>query len=79
MNGLYALKPWYADRLSGVPALDRLSASATARGSRTLTVGLGFAAFGLLMRRHRRRYGHCPVLLGGGFTAGLSMIVAGRG
>lgn len=62
---------------AGVPALDWLTASATARGSRTLTVGLGFAAFGLLMRRHRRRYGRYLVLLGGGFTAGLSMIVAG--
>lgn len=62
---------------AGVPALDWLAASATARGSRTLTVGLGFAAFGLLMRRHRRRYGQYLVLLGGGFTAGLSLIVAG--
>ncbi|MEV6749184.1 lysophospholipid acyltransferase family protein [Streptomyces sp. NPDC051080] len=64
---------------AGVPALDWLTAAATARGSRTLTVGLGFAAFGLLMRRHRRRYGRYLVLLGGGFTAGLSMIVAGWG
>ncbi|GAA2462019.1 hypothetical protein GCM10010433_75420 [Streptomyces pulveraceus] len=62
---------------AGVPALDWLAASATARGSRTLTVGLGFAAFGLLMRRHRRRYGQYLVLLGGGFAAGLSLIVAG--
>ncbi|MEU6923898.1 lysophospholipid acyltransferase family protein [Streptomyces sp. NPDC046631] len=62
---------------AGVPPLDWLAASATARGSRTLTVGLGFAAFGLLMRRHRRRYGQYLVLLGGGFAAGLSLIVAG--
>ncbi|WP_327370029.1 lysophospholipid acyltransferase family protein [Streptomyces sp. NBC_01217] len=60
-----------------VPALDWLTASAAARGSRTLTVGLGFAAFGLLMRRHRRHYGRYLVLLGGGFTAGLSLIVHG--
>ncbi|MFE6667137.1 hypothetical protein ACFVFH_26700 [Streptomyces sp. NPDC057697] len=62
---------------AGVLALDRLAASATARGSRTLTVGLGFGAFGLLMRRHRRRYGPYPALLGGGFAAGLSLIVTG--
>ncbi|MFD5190679.1 lysophospholipid acyltransferase family protein [Streptomyces sp. NPDC058357] len=62
---------------AGVPSLDWLAASATARGSRTLTVGLGFAAFGLLMRRHRRRYGQYLVLLGGAFAAGLSLIVAG--
>ncbi|MFF1648968.1 lysophospholipid acyltransferase family protein [Streptomyces sp. NPDC058240] len=62
---------------AGVPALDWLAASATARGSRTLTVGLGFAAFGLLMRRHRRQYARYLALLGGGFTAGLSLIVAG--
>ncbi|MFI5748428.1 lysophospholipid acyltransferase family protein [Streptomyces sp. NPDC051644] len=62
---------------AGVPTLDWLTASATARGSRTLTVGLGFAAFGLLMRRHRRHYGRCLVLLGGGFTVGLSLIVHG--
>ncbi|WP_326768026.1 1-acyl-sn-glycerol-3-phosphate acyltransferase [Streptomyces sp. NBC_01591] len=62
---------------AGVPALDWFTASATARGSRTLTVGLGFAAFGLLMRRHRRQYGRYLVLLGGGFTAGLSLIVNG--
>lgn len=64
---------------AGVPALDWLTASATARGSRTLTVGLGFAAFGLLMRRHRRQYGRYLVLLGGGFAAGLSLIVNGWG
>ncbi|MET7856927.1 lysophospholipid acyltransferase family protein [Streptomyces sp. NPDC005318] len=54
-----------------------LTASATARGARTLTVGLGFAGFGLLMRRHRRQYGRYLVLLGGGFAAGLSLIVHG--
>ncbi|MFF3957663.1 lysophospholipid acyltransferase family protein [Streptomyces sp. NPDC001890] len=64
---------------AGVPALDWLGASATARGSRTLTVGLGFAAFGLLMRRHRRQYGRYLVLLGGGFAAGLALIVNGWG
>ncbi|AXE80381.1 lysophospholipid acyltransferase family protein [Streptomyces atratus] len=62
---------------AGVPALDWLGASAAARGSRTLTLGLGFAAFGLLMRRHRRHYGRCLILLGGGFTVGLSLIVHG--
>ncbi|MEU9322103.1 lysophospholipid acyltransferase family protein [Streptomyces sp. NPDC048295] len=62
---------------AGVPALGWLTASAAARGSRTLAVGLGFAAFGLLMRRHRRRYGRFLVLLGGGFAAGLSLIVTG--
>ncbi|MGW1847571.1 lysophospholipid acyltransferase family protein [Streptomyces sp. NPDC001966] len=64
---------------AGVPALDWLGASATARGSRTLTVGLGFATFGLLMRRHRRQYGRYLVLLGGGFAAGLALIVNGWG
>ncbi|WPW31598.1 lysophospholipid acyltransferase family protein [Streptomyces atratus] len=62
---------------AGVPALDWLGASTAARGSRTLTLGLGFAAFGLLMRRHRRHYGRCLILLGGGFTVGLSLIVHG--
>ncbi|MFD4945313.1 lysophospholipid acyltransferase family protein [Streptomyces sp. NPDC058409] len=62
---------------AGVPAPGWLTASAAARGSRTLTVGLGFAAFGLLMRRHRRHYAHCLILLGGGFTVGLSLIVHG--
>ncbi|MFF3395125.1 lysophospholipid acyltransferase family protein [Streptomyces sp. NPDC002669] len=64
---------------AGVPTADWLAASAKARGSRTLTVGLGFAALGMLMRRHRRHYGRYLVLLGGGFTAGLSLIVAGWG
>lgn len=62
---------------AGVPASDWLTASAAARGSRTLTVGLAFAGFGLLMRRHRRRYGRYLALLGGGFAAGLSLIVHG--
>lgn len=62
---------------AGVPASDWFTASATARGSRTLTVGLGFAAFGLLLRRHRRHYGRYLVLLGGGFAAGLALIVHG--
>ncbi|WP_328626139.1 hypothetical protein OHA88_16870 [Streptomyces sp. NBC_00353] len=91
MTGLYALKPWYADRLSGVRATlygaetgragtgaaEWLAASETARGSRTLTVGPGFAGFGLLMRRHRRHYGRYLVLLGGGFATGPSLIVHG--
>ncbi|MEU1432816.1 lysophospholipid acyltransferase family protein [Streptomyces sp. NPDC005775] len=64
---------------AGVPAADWLTASAAARGSRTLTVGLAFAGFGLLLRRHRRQYGRYLVLLGGGFAAGLSMIVHGWG
>ncbi|MEU1346187.1 lysophospholipid acyltransferase family protein [Streptomyces sp. NPDC005795] len=64
---------------AGVPAADWLTASAAARGSRTLTVGLAFAGFGLLLRRHRRQYGRYLVLLGGGFAAGLSLIVHGWG
>nr|WP_242436877.1 1-acyl-sn-glycerol-3-phosphate acyltransferase [Streptomyces sp. CB02488] len=62
---------------AGVPAAEWLGASAAARGSRTLTVGLGLAGFGLLLRRHRRHYGRFLVLLGGGFTVGLSLIVHG--
>ncbi|WP_406429771.1 1-acyl-sn-glycerol-3-phosphate acyltransferase [Streptomyces sp. NBC_01589] len=62
---------------AGTGAAEWLAASATARGSRTLTVGLGFAGFGLLMRRHRRQYGRYLVLLGGGFATGLSLIVHG--
>lgn len=64
---------------AGVSASDWLAASAAARGSRTLTVGLAFAGFGLLTRRHRRRYGRYLALLGGGFAAGLSLIVHGWG
>ncbi|WP_328865310.1 lysophospholipid acyltransferase family protein [Streptomyces sp. NBC_00304] len=62
---------------AGVPAAEWLGASAAARGSRTLTVGLGLAGFGLLLRRHRRHYGRFLVLLGGGFAVGLSLIVHG--
>lgn len=62
---------------AGVPAADWLAQSAQARGSRTLTVGAAFAALGLLLRRFRRHYGAYVVLLGVGFTAGLSLIVAG--
>ncbi|MEU8702155.1 lysophospholipid acyltransferase family protein [Streptomyces sp. NPDC048680] len=62
---------------AGVPASDWLAASAAARGSRTLTVGLGFAAFGLMTRRHRRHYGRYLALLGGGFAVGLALIVHG--
>ncbi|MFG2597454.1 lysophospholipid acyltransferase family protein [Streptomyces sp. NPDC048462] len=62
---------------AGVPAADWLGASAAARGSRTLTVGLGLAGFGLLTRRHRRHYGRYLATLGGGFAVGLSLIVHG--
>lgn len=44
-----------------------------------MSVGIAFAAFGLLLRRHRRLYGRCPALLGGGFAAGLALIVHGWG
>ncbi|MZD04563.1 1-acyl-sn-glycerol-3-phosphate acyltransferase [Streptomyces sp. SID5785] len=60
-----------------VPPGDFLAAAARARGTRTLTVGLAFGAFGFLAHRHRRRYGTYLLLLGGGFTAGLTMIVTG--
>ncbi|MCG7529303.1 1-acyl-sn-glycerol-3-phosphate acyltransferase, partial [Streptomyces sp. OfavH-34-F] len=50
-----------------------------ARGARTVTVGLGFAAFGLVLRRHRRLYGRYLALLGGGFAVGLGVIVHGWG
>ncbi|MFI0981813.1 lysophospholipid acyltransferase family protein [Streptomyces sp. NPDC021093] len=60
-----------------LPATDWLLASAKARGARTLAVGLGFAAFGLLMRRWRRLYPGYLVLLGTGFAAGLTLIVLG--
>lgn len=62
---------------AGAPAAEWLGASAAARGSRTLTVGLAFAGFGLLLRRHRRHYGRFLALLGGGFAVGLSLIVHG--
>ncbi|WP_299533760.1 lysophospholipid acyltransferase family protein [uncultured Streptomyces sp.] len=64
---------------AGVPAVRWLVQSAKARGARTLTVGLGFAALGLIMRRHRRHYGRYLVLLGGGFAVGLTLIVRGWG
>jgi hypothetical protein len=60
-----------------VPVTDWLSESARARGSRTLTVGLAFGAFGFLVHRLRRLYGLYLGLLCGGFAAGLSLIVAG--
>ncbi|CAM5520897.1 hypothetical protein GCM10010329_54820 [Streptomyces spiroverticillatus] len=60
-----------------VPAGDWLLASAKARGTRTLAVGLGFAAFGLLMRRWRRFYPGYLALLGTGFALGLTLIVLG--
>ncbi|MEO3977227.1 lysophospholipid acyltransferase family protein [Streptomyces sp. CAU 1734] len=60
-----------------VPAGEWLAASAAARGSRTLTVGLAFAALGLLLRRWRRWYPGYLALLGTGFTAGLALIVSG--
>ncbi|MFF5334999.1 lysophospholipid acyltransferase family protein [Streptomyces sp. NPDC013181] len=64
---------------ASVPAADWLAASAAARGARTVTVGLGFAAFGLVLRRHRRLYGRYLALLGGGFAVGLGVIVHGWG
>ncbi|MEV0324178.1 lysophospholipid acyltransferase family protein [Streptomyces sp. NPDC050658] len=65
-----------AGRADIAPA-DWLAQSALSRGSRTLTVGLAFGAFGFLVHRLRRLYGLYLVLLGGGFTIGLSLIVAG--
>ncbi|MFD9908477.1 lysophospholipid acyltransferase family protein [Streptomyces sp. NPDC059063] len=62
---------------AGVPASDWLAESALSRGSRTLTVGLGFGAFGFLAHRLRRRYGTYLALLSGGFATGLGLIVAG--
>ncbi|MFJ8670481.1 lysophospholipid acyltransferase family protein [Streptomyces sp. NPDC093589] len=62
---------------AGVPAADWLLASARARGTRTLTVGLAFAALGAAARPWRRRYPAYAALLGGGFTLGLGMIVNG--
>ncbi|MEV8019332.1 lysophospholipid acyltransferase family protein [Streptomyces sp. NPDC086554] len=56
---------------------DWLAHSALSRGSRTLTVGLAFGAFGFLVHRLRRFYGLYLALLGTGFTIGLSLIVAG--
>ncbi|MFC5147856.1 lysophospholipid acyltransferase family protein [Streptomyces aureoversilis] len=50
-----------------------------ARSVRTVGVGLAFAALGALGRRLRQLYGLYLVLLGGGFAAGLSLIVAGWG
>lgn len=60
-----------------VPAADWLLASARARGSRTLTVGLAFAGLGALARPWRRRYPLYLALLGGGFAVGLGVIVNG--
>ncbi|MFG2206263.1 lysophospholipid acyltransferase family protein [Streptomyces sp. NPDC048638] len=60
-----------------IPAPDWLLASAEARGSRTLTVGLAFAALGAVARPWRRRYVGYLALLGGGFAVGLGVIVAG--
>ncbi|MEU1118133.1 MULTISPECIES: lysophospholipid acyltransferase family protein [unclassified Streptomyces] len=54
-----------------------LARSALSRGSRTLTVGLAFGAFGFRAHRLRRRYGLYLALLAGGFAAGLSLVVAG--
>ncbi|WP_327686734.1 lysophospholipid acyltransferase family protein [Streptomyces sp. NBC_00467] len=54
-----------------------LTPAAAARGSRTLTVGLVCAALALLLRRYRRFYGSYLVVLGGGFTLALSLIVSG--
>nr|WP_078513417.1 lysophospholipid acyltransferase family protein [Streptomyces purpureus] len=62
---------------SGTGTAQWLAEASRARGARTVSVGLAFGAFGLLMRRYRRFYGVYLVLLGGGFTLGLSLIVAG--
>ncbi|WP_260867661.1 lysophospholipid acyltransferase family protein [Streptomyces sp. SAJ15] len=62
---------------AGVPATAWLAESAQARGSRTLTVGLAFGAFGAVARRFRRHYPVYLALLGCGFATGLSLIVAG--
>ncbi|MGW6458258.1 lysophospholipid acyltransferase family protein [Streptomyces sp. NPDC055078] len=70
---VYAAQAGQAD----IPAGDWLASSALARGSRTVTVGLGFAALGWLLRRYRRFYVPYLVVLCGGFAAGLSLIVAG--
>ncbi|MFG2649517.1 lysophospholipid acyltransferase family protein [Streptomyces sp. NPDC048436] len=56
---------------------DWLAHSALSRGSRTLTVGLAFGAFGFLVHRLRRFYAVYLALLCGGFATGLSLIVAG--
>lgn len=58
-----------------IPPGDFVAAAAAARSVRTLSVGLGFAALGVLGRRLRRLYPLYLVLLGGGFTAGLALIV----
>ncbi|MFJ9850064.1 lysophospholipid acyltransferase family protein [Streptomyces sp. NPDC101150] len=59
-----------------IPAPDWLLASAEARGSRTLTTGLAFAALGAAARPWRRRYPVYLGLLGSGFAVGLGVIVA---
>ncbi|MEI5101394.1 lysophospholipid acyltransferase family protein [Streptomyces sp. PmtG] len=70
---VYAAQAGRAD----VPVGDWLADSARSRGSRTLTAGLSFGAFGFLAHRLRRRYGTYIALLSGGFAAGLTLIVAG--
>ncbi|WP_244177846.1 lysophospholipid acyltransferase family protein [Streptomyces atriruber] len=65
-----------AGRADIAPA-DWLARSALSRGSRTLTVGLAFGAFGFLTHRLRRHYARCLALLCAGFTAGLALIVTG--
>ncbi|QEU97296.1 1-acyl-sn-glycerol-3-phosphate acyltransferase [Streptomyces kanamyceticus] len=70
---VYAREAGRAD----VAPSDWLARSALSRGSRTLTVGLAFGAFGFLAHRFRRFYGRYLALLGAGFAAGLSLIVAG--
>ncbi|MEV7195193.1 lysophospholipid acyltransferase family protein [Streptomyces sp. NPDC093510] len=62
---------------AGVAPSDWLAHSALSRGSRTLTVGLAFGTFGFLAHRLRRRYALYLTLLAAGFTAGLTLIVAG--
>lgn len=70
---VYAAEAGRAD----VPAADWFVESAQARGGRTLTVGAAFAVLGLLLCRFRRHYGAYVALLGAGFAAGLSLVVAG--
>ncbi|WP_190085086.1 lysophospholipid acyltransferase family protein [Streptomyces longisporoflavus] len=62
---------------AGIAPQDWLAQSALSRGSRTLTVGLAFGAFGFLVHRLRRFYVLYLALLGGGFTIGLALIVTG--
>ncbi|MFI2208262.1 lysophospholipid acyltransferase family protein [Streptomyces sp. NPDC020141] len=68
---VYAAEAGRADAPSG----EWLASAAAARGSRTLTTGLSFAALALLLRRFRRFYGVFLALLTGGFAVALTLIV----